>query len=328
MTRNCKIVEIGILLYPGARTSVVQGLTELFAIADRLAEPRPSQRRTVLRVSHWRRSTKASHRITRVFETPRAGKEAKLQALIVPPSLGEPLSPESSRPLARWLASKHDEGATLCSVCTGAFVLAQTGLLAKREATTHWFYANALQRLFPNVRVQAQHSMIDDEALITTGGIMAWTDLGLRLVQRYLGEEAMRATARYMLLEPPGKPQQSFVRFSPNIRHEDAAILRVQGWIAAKGAKEVSLKSMATKAGLRPRTFLRRFYKATGYNPVDYCQRVRVEKARELLERTSQNIDAVSRSAGYEDCGAFRRVFHKVTGLGPTEYRGRFGRRK
>lgn len=134
----------------------------------------------------------------------------------------------------------------------------------------------------------------------------------------------MLATARYFLIDPAGREQLFYSVFSPRLRHGDEAVLKVQHWLHKEGAREVNLAAMAACAGLAERTFLRRFRKATAFNPTEYCQRLRVGKAREILELTSRTIDQVAWDVGYEDAGSFRKVFQKVMGLKPGDYRRRF----
>ncbi len=163
--------------------------------------------------------------------------------------------------------------------------------------------------------------MPDCSVLLT---VMAWTDLGLKLVDRFLGPTIMLDTARYLLMDPPGREQRYYSAFSPNLTHGDAAVLKVQHWLQATGAKDMTLATLAARAGLEQRTFLRRFRKATGLTAVDYCQRLRVGKAREMLQFATLPIEAIAWEVGYGDPGAFRKVFIRVTGLTPGDYRRRF----
>ena len=166
--------------------------------------------------------------------------------------------------------------------------------------------------------------LIDDGDIISAGGMMAWTDLGLKLVDRFLGPTVMCDTARFFLVDPPGREQRYYSVFSPDLTHGDPAVLKVQHWLQATGAQDMSLAALAARAGLEERTLLRRFRKATGLTPIDYCQRVRVGKAREMLQFGHLAIDAIAWEVGYGDPGAFRKVFHRITGLTPGEYRRRF----
>ena len=154
--------------------------------------------------------------------------------------------------------------------------------------------------------------------------MLAWTDLGLKLVDRYLGPSIMLETARFMLADPPGREQRYYSNFAPKLRHGDAAVLKVQHWLQTEATKQPSISAMASVSGLEERTFLRRFQKATGLNPTQYNQRLRVGKAREMLEFTSDTVNEIAWAVGYDDPRSFRKVFHKVMGLSPGDYRRRF----
>ena len=134
----------------------------------------------------------------------------------------------------------------------------------------------------------------------------------------------MLATARYFLIDTAGREQRFYSSFSPRLNHGDEAVLRVQHWLQKKSMRDVTLVSMAAYAGLEQRTFLRRFRRATEFNPTEYCQRLRIGKAREMLELTGRTIDQVAWDVGYSDAASFRKVFRKVMGLKPGDYRKRF----
>lgn len=313
--------EIGLLLYPGVQQAAVHGLTDLFEVANRIAGEHVTADGRIIRVSHWQPD--AARRIRCDFDT-HPGTPASPAIIIVPPSLGTLQTSEVMAPFARWLEEQHAEGAIIGSVCAGAFLVAETGLLSGRAVTTHWTYAEALSQRFPDIHVTADKLIVDGGDIITAGGLMAWIDLGLLLVDRLLGPQIMAETARFLLVDPPGREQRYYSSFSPRLHHGDQAVLKVQHWLQARGARNVTLKAMADHAGLEERTFLRRFHKATGLRPTEYCQHVRVGKAREMLELTTMTIDQVAWTVGYEDAGAFRKVFQKITGLAPGDYRRRF----
>lgn len=314
--------EIGLVLYQGAQQAAVLGLTDLFNIASRIAVSHQEQPELPLRVTHWRQDATADPP-TRVFDTA-ASTPSVLTALILPPSLAEPTGVAQAASLTTWLRDQHASGVVLGSVCAGAFLLAETGLMTGRVMTTHWAYADLLQERFPKVRVDADKLIIDDGDVITAGGLMAWTDLGLRLVDRLLGPTVMIETARMLLVDPPGREQRNYSVFSPRLTHGDAAVLRVQHWLQATLAKDIALTALAAQAKLEERTFLRRFQKATGMTTTEYCQRLRVGRAREMLQFGTASIDRLAWEVGYNDPGAFRKVFTRIVGLSPSEYRRRF----
>jgi transcriptional regulator GlxA family with amidase domain len=154
---------------------------------------------------------------------------------------------------------------------------------------------------------------------------MAWSELGLRLVDRLLGPSIATGTARFLVVEHSDSASECGSNFAPILNHGDGAILKVQHWLQSTGATDVSLTTMAERAGLEERTFLRRFRAATGLKPTEYCQHLRVGKAREMLEFTNGTIDHIAWTVGYQDPGAFRSTFKKITGLAPSDYRTRFG---
>jgi transcriptional regulator GlxA family with amidase domain len=315
-------IEIGIVHYPGAQLAAIHGLTDLFEVANRFVAQHHNESSVFLRVSQWRPQApgKAPVRDPSTDED----AEGSPAVLLLPPSLGGQITPKDAAPLVEWLLRHHRAGATLGSMCGGAFLLAETGLLAGRSATTHWAHADIFRLRFPDVRLDVDRLIIDDGDIICAGGLMAWIDLGLKLVDRFLGPTIMAETARFLLVDPPGREQRYYSAFSPNLTHGDAAVLKVQHWLQATGAKDMTLVSLASRAGLEERTFLRRFRKATGLTAIDYCQRLRVGKAREMLQFSTSPIEAIAWHVGYGDPGAFRKIFIRITGLTPGEYRRRF----
>lgn len=316
--------EIGILIYPGAQMATVLGLTDLFSVAEGLASGRAQGRDApLLRISHWERRAETDEPL-RVFDTEPCAPGIP-SVVILPPALGDPVSPKTAAPYAQWLRERHDAGITLASVCAGALVLAESGVLAGRTVTTHWAYGDLLRERFPGVaRVETDRLIIDDGDIITAGGVMAWTDLGLKLVDRFLGPTIMIETARRLLVNPPGREQRFYSTFSPKLTHGDEAVLKVQHWLQATDAKDTSLPVLAEQAGLEERTLLRRFQKATGLTSTDYAQRLRVSKAQELLQFSTEPVDRIAWKVGYADPSAFRKVFFKIVGLRPNEFRRRF----
>jgi transcriptional regulator GlxA family with amidase domain len=316
------VIEIGLVLYPGAQQAAVLGLTDLFRVANRMTLSRLQQSEPPLRVTHWQQAT-ADATPVRIFDSG-SNAPSVLSALILPPTLNEPAGTDEIASLTAWLRERHTDGVALGSVCAGAFPLAATGLMAGRKMTTHWTHAELLQQRYPDIHVDADQLIIDDGDVITAGGLMAWTDLGLRLVDRLLGPTIMIETARMLLVDPPGREQRYYSVFSPRLTHGDAAVLKVQHWLQATQAKEVALPTLAAQAGLEERTLLRRFQKATGMTTTEYCQRLRVGRARELLQFGNASIERVAWEVGYSDPSAFRKVFTRIVGLSPSEYRRRF----
>lgn len=315
------VAEIGLLLYPGCQLAAVYGLTDLFRIAGEWTE----EKTRVIRVSHWQPEGEGEDApVTCIWDT-HPGLPHRLSHVIAPPSIIMPDRMAPAPAAARWLRERHAEGTVLGSVCAGAFVLAETGLMAGRRATTHWAFAEQLARRFPEIHLAEEQLVLDEGDIVTAGGILAWADLGLTLVERLLGPATMLATARFLLIEPPRSSQRPYAVFIPRFDHGDDAIRRAQHHLHAHATEQLHLSDLHAVAGMTERTFLRRFTAATGHRPNAYLQLVRMSKAREVLEQTLTPVDRIAWQVGYADTAAFRKIFHKLVGTTPASYRQRFG---
>lgn len=312
--------EIGLLIYPDCQLSAVYGLTDLFRIANQWV-PQQSDTPRAIRISHWQVSTDG---VSCIWDS-HPGLPHRLKHVIAPPSIIMPADMQPMPVAAAWMLERHSEGATVCSVCAGAFVLAETGLINGRRVTTHWAFSEELAARYPGIDLAAENLVIDDGDIMTAGGILAWTDLGLTLVEKLMGRGTMLATARFLLVDPPRDDQNPYRSFIPRFDHGDAAILAVQHHIHAEPADGHEIKALAARAGLTERTFLRRFSKSTGLRPTEYLQQIRIMKARDALETTNRPVEQIAWSVGYSDVTAFRRIFQRFTSLTPSLYRHRFG---
>jgi transcriptional regulator GlxA family with amidase domain len=204
--------------------------------------------------------------------------------LIIPPTMMDLPDPDVPAGVVSWLCSRHEDGAKLVAVCSGAFILAATSLAAGRSVSTHRICAEALAKRFPEISVDTNERIIDHGDIISAGGFIAWVDVGLLLVDRILGSAVRAETARFILSDPAAREAHYFSGFAPRQTHGDTAVLKAQEWVHIRDGQDISLTSMATAAGLERRTFLRRFANATGMAPIEYCRAVRIARARELLE--------------------------------------------
>ncbi|KWV75230.1 GlxA family transcriptional regulator [Pseudomonas sp. Env-44] len=322
MAAQRSTVELGVLIYQGAQLAAVHGLTDLFGVANRIAAEHESAQLPLLRVSHWQ--VDAHGTPARTFDS-HPGPDQPMMAVLVPPSIAEFTEDQAPPALLEWLRLQHAGGTVLGGVCIGSIMLARSGLLDGRSATTHWSSAKSFAASYPAVRLEADKPIVDDGDLITSAGLMAWSELGLRLVDRLMGPSVAADTARFLVIEHSASASQCGSNFAPLLRHGDGAVLKVQHWLQASGAVDVSVAAMAQEANLEERTFLRRFRNATGLKPTEYCQHLRVGKARQMLEFTNGTIDHIAWTVGYQDPGAFRTIFKKITGLSPSDYRNRFG---
>lgn len=223
-----------------------------------------------------------------------------------------------------WLAEQGAKGACLCSACAGAFLIAQTGLLAGKRATTHWNLAGEFARRFPDVILKREKMLVDEGDIVTAGGVTAYLDLALHLVGRFGSPQLAASLSRLLLIDPARYLQSPYRQYSYTKGHGDERVVEVQKWLEEDCTRPVSLKDLADRARLGERTLMRRFKKATGDTPLKYLQQLRIDKARMLLESTSETIESITMAIGYEDVSSFRKLFTRLTGLSPAEYRRRF----
>ena len=318
-TKKSWVAEVGLLIYPDCQLSAIYGLTDLFRIAGEWAD---SDNPRKVRVTHWR--TQDGREPTCVWDT-HPNQTHHLDYVITPPSI---VMPDKMQPMpqeADWLRSQHNEGSRVCSICAGAFVLAESGLLQGRRVTTHWAFAKHLAQRYEDIEVAGRNLVLDDGDVISAGGILAWTDLGLTLVERLFGRSTMLSTARFLVIQPPRATQLPFTEFIPDFDHGDEAILRVQHHIHADLTASLNLDDLSDLAHLGKRTFMRRFAKATSLNPTEYIQHARVAKARGILELTNRPLDQVAWEVGYKNPSAFSKIFQRISGVSASEYRRQFG---
>jgi len=319
--------EIGIVHYPGAQLACILGLTDLFSIAAKIALDQRRSGQSRLRVTHWRPLHGNAANLSCVYDSAPRGSP-KPRTLIIPPTMVNLPDPDVPAGVVSWVCNRHAAGATLVSLCSGAFILAETGLVDGLSVATHQICAEALAKRFPQIVVDTNRRIIDHGDIITAGGFLSWVDLGLFLVDRILGPAMRAETARFVLSDPAAGEARYFTGFAPPQTHGDRAVLKAQEWVHMRDGRGVSLAAMATAAGLERRTLLRRFASATGMSPIKYCRGVRIARARELLEGGDTSQKQIAESLGYKDVASFARVFRKALGSAPGAYRKRFGRNR
>lgn len=227
-------------------------------------------------------------------------------------------------PLVTALRAAHDRGATLLSICSGAFVLAATGLLDGQRATTHWRYAALLQKLHPRIDVDPAVLYIDNGRVMTSAGSAAGLDLCLHVVRRDYGPEIANHVARRLVIAPHRDGGQAqFVERSVQKRERNTfsdVIERMQ----REPESERTVAQWAMLAAMSGRTFLRRLKAATGMTPGEYLAAIRIDRARELLESSNLSIDAIALECGFGGAATLRHHFRSRLGITPTAYRNRF----
>lgn len=223
-------------------------------------------------------------------------------------------------PTLAWLRHQYRQGARLVSVCTGAFLLAATGLLDGRPATTHWVTSALFQRMYPKVQLNCADMITCDDQLWCSGGASSYQDITLMLIRSYYGDAVAEQVAKLMLIDLDRTSQLKYMNFMPSRQHQDALIHRVQDRLEDDW-KNLSVAALANGVHLSERQFKRRFKQATGQSPLEYLQALRIEHAKRSLTKTNDSVEVIASRVGYEDVRFFRKLFKRSVGVAPSEYR-------
>jgi transcriptional regulator GlxA family with amidase domain len=231
------------------------------------------------------------------------------------------------RRMLSWIKRMHAQGAQIYAACGGSLVLAEAGLLEGLEATTHWGYAPLFRRRYPNVTLHEDRILVQTSpghSIVCSGGASSWQDLALLLIARHAGTEEAIRISKLFLYQWHRDGQLPYASMIANVDHGDIVIVGCQTWLAHNYERADIVAELVRRSSLPKRTFDRRFRAATGYSPLAYIQALRVEEAKQLLETGSATIDAIAREVGYEDMASFRRLFRRLAGMTPGDYRRKF----
>jgi transcriptional regulator GlxA family with amidase domain len=231
---------------------------------------------------------------------------------------------QKSPGLVPWIRRQYDRGAQVASVCTGVFLLAETGLLDGKPATLHWGFTEMFRRRYPRVPLEADRMFIDHGRLYCSAGVNAGMDLSLYLVEKFCGRETAVHSAKTMILDLGRETQAPYCSHLLPQDHGDLLVIKAQKWIEQHFSESIDYDRLAGKLRMSRRSLERRFKQATGSTPLSYLQQLRVENAKRLLEDGSRTFDEITYQVGYEDIPFFRKVFVRLTGLRPREYQQRF----
>ena len=228
--------------------------------------------------------------------------------------------------LIAWIKEQYKNGAEIASICTGAFLLAATGLLDGKTCSTHWNAANDFRRQFPNVHLQVDQLVTSDRGIYTNGGAYSFLNLILFLVEKYFDRATAIFCSKVFQIDMDRTSQSPFFIFQAQKNHGDELIGQAQTYIEENLSAKISFEELASSLAVSRRNFDRRFIKATGNTPVEYLQRVKVEVAKSALEKGRKNVFEIMDEVGYSDDKAFREVFKRITGMSPLDYRGRYNK--
>lgn len=252
---------------------------------------------------------------------------SKTDLLIIPPTFGDTEAGiQANAEAIPYFKKLHQNGSSLASLCIGAFLLAETGLLNGRKCSTHWAYISEFRGKYPQVEVEDGAIITEHDNIYSSGGASSLWNLILYLVEKFSDRETAVMISKYFALDIGRDSQSQFAIFRGQKNHGDADIQRVQDLIEKKYEDKITVEDLANFINVGRRTFERRFKDATNNTPVEYIQRVRIEAAKKFFEASRKNVTEVMYGVGYTDTKAFRDIFRKITGLTPIEYRNKFAK--
>lgn len=246
--------------------------------------------------------------------------------LIVIPSLNHNYqqSVKENPELITWIREQYKTGAEVATICTGAFLLAASGLLDGKSCSTHWSVADKFRNMFPKVNVQCDRLITDEQGIYTNGGAYSFLNLVIYLIEKYYDRPTAIYCAKVFQVEMDRNSQSGFAIFAAQKVHDDDIVMKAQAYIEDKLDEKISVEYLSRRFAVGRRNFDRRFIRATGNTPGEYAQRVKIESAKKAMETSRKTVNEIMYDVGYSDAKAFRQVFKKITGMSPLEYRNRY----
>jgi transcriptional regulator GlxA family with amidase domain len=325
MSGNDQPRRVVILAYEDVQSLDVTGPAEVFSGASRLREAESgTQPYTVEIVTPGGGPVRASSGIQLHPDRSTAGCRGPIDTLVVAGGSGVRWAVEDPA-LVRWVKSAAGRSRRVASVCSGAFLLAAGGLLDGRRATTHWASCEELGRRHPEVEVEPDAIYVRDGELWTSAGVTTGMDLALAMVEEDLGHEVALEIARWLVVfvQRPGGQSQFSSHLSAQ-RAEREPLRELQAWIADNLDQDLRVEALAERAHMSPRNFARAFRREVGLTPGAYVEAVRIERAKQRLERGLDPVEAVARECGFGTAETMRRAFGRRVGVAPSAYRARF----
>lgn len=310
-----------ILVSKGSPISSVLGPYEMLRLANSLVAEENRIELELVAVEHFSHVTGCFE-----FKVSKSYKEIEQSDYLIIAPIGRVSSSDLvfDKTLLAWLKGHYEGGSRLISLCTGAFLLAETGLLDGKSATTHWQYDDVFNRMYPNVSLVSNEVICQQGRLSTSGGANAYQDLILHLIGDHFGKAIKVKCAKLLMLDFTRKSQQQYRTPDKVRRHLDEKVHMLQDWLQAHLSEPFKLDQLAKKACLSERQIKRKFASAVGMPPLIYVQYMRIELAKEYLIETIWNVEKISDAVGYQDVRFFRALFKRHAGVSPSQYRQNF----
>ncbi len=231
-----------------------------------------------------------------------------------------------NKSLVPWLVNHYKNGASIASICTGAFLLAATGLIDGKSCSTHWSVANEFRQMFPRVNLMTDKLITDEDGICTNGGAFSFLNLIIYLIEKYYDRQTALYCVKIFQIDIDRNFQSEFSIFNGYKKHDDKEVYEAQVFLESKYQDKVIIGDIPDKLNLSRRNFDRRFIRATGVTPLEYLQRVKIEAAKKSLENTRKTVNEIMYDVGYNDTKAFRNIFSRITGVSPNDYKSKYNK--
>ncbi|HQW83700.1 MAG TPA: helix-turn-helix domain-containing protein [Ferruginibacter sp.] len=251
----------------------------------------------------------------------------KTDLVVIPALYGDiNLAIKANAKAIPWLQQMYAKGSEVASLCIGAFLLAETGLVNGKKCSTHWAYYDIFREKFPKVEITDGSVITDEGRIYSSGGANSLWNLLLYLLEKYTDRHTAILSAKYFAIDIDRNSQGAFTIFTGQKDHHDDEVLKAQQFIENNYAEKITIDDLANKVAISRRSFERRFKHATNNTAIEYIQLVRIEAAKRNFEASRKNVTEVMYDVGYTDTKAFRDVFKKITGITPVEYRNKYSK--
>lgn len=321
--QKTEIVRVAIINYEFALASAIIGIVDILGIVNEFCIKHSHCKRFETKIIHADKSVKNFYQ-TISFESEPLDENEDFDLIIVPPLIDVEHKFNTQQKLLDWLFLMYSKGNCIASVCIGAYVLAQANLLDGKHATSHWIIEQKFRADYPKVKLQIDRLVVEDENIITAGGVTAYIDLSLYIVRKFMNVEIAYMCANYLGVDAGRTSQQHYKNLSSVAAYNDKQIEKLIEWLKENFSKQITLKQMSKKISVSERTLMRKFKKATGELPHKFIQKLRVQKAKQLLIQTNDSFEYITYLVGYTNPSTFRKLFKEMTGLNPGMYREYF----
>lgn len=330
---DAKAIDALILALPESAGSAIYGLIDVFASTGTLwldlVGDAPGQRLIRSKIVSLTREPFQCGNAIPVTPDLTIGETSDADIVVIPELWLAPDDDLKDRYAAvkEWLRQRHRAGSIIYSACSGAVLLAASGLLNGKAATSHWGYAELFRRSFPEVRFVAEPNILfadDSGRIVTAGGATAWHDLAIHIISRHCSPGEALNIAKVYLLQWHGEGQLPFASLVRRQAHADAIVRQAEEWLRKNFCVSQAVAGVVAACGIPERSLKRRFATATGSTVIGYVQNLRIEEAKRLLESGDASFDDIAAAVGYENPAFFRKLFKRCTGLTAGHYRRMF----